>query len=261
MKVRHMLPRDGIRAVAIAVGLWVIWTVATWWFEGRINTLGRPDAVADRLVYSITVNLGIGILGAAFTLRYLLRAGLLARPTGFGAPSRTLLWVPLAIVAGLGLYFGQGAPSTDAIVIVNGFAQVLVVSIAEILVCWVVVAGVFVRVVPSRRRMNLIVAAVVASVLFGVYHLAHSAPFNTVGMVGLLTLIGLLTSAVFFVSQDAYATIAFHNFLGVFGVVQALAAQDRLAVFAALQWPLIGTAAAALAVLVLADRLIVRRSM
>ena len=35
-------------------------------------------------------------------------------------------------------------------------------------------------------------------------------------------------SAHFFLSRDIYATIVFHNFLGVFGVVQALAASGRL---------------------------------
>lgn len=260
MKVGHMFLQNGSKAIAVAFGLWAIWTFATWWFEGRIETLARPGAVNDRLIYAITVNVGIGVLGAAFALRYLLWAELLTRPTGFGSPARTLLRMPLAVAAGLGLYFAQGAPSTDAIVILNGFAQVLVVSIAEVMVCWAVVAGVLVRVLPGRRWMSASVASVAASVLFGVYHLAHSAPFNTAFMVGLLTLIGLLTSALFFISRDVYATIAFHNFLGVFGVVRALAAQDRLVAFEVLQWPLVGTAAAALAVLVLADRLIVRRS-
>lgn len=36
----------------------------------------------------------------------------------------------------------------------------------------------------------MIVAAIVASVLFGVYHFAHSPPFNTVDLVVLLTAIG-----------------------------------------------------------------------
>jgi len=76
----------------------------------------------------------------------------------------------------------------------------------------------------------------------------------------LLILIGLLPSAFFFISRDVYATIVFHNFLGVFGVIRAFAAQDKLSAFQVPQWPLIGTAAISLAVLVLADKLVIRRS-
>jgi hypothetical protein len=103
------------------------------------------------------------------------------------------------------------------------------------------------------------VAAVVACLAFGAYHFAHSAPFNTVGMVAFLGVIGLLTSLVFFLSRDVYCTILFHDFPGVFGVVQAQAAQHNLGAFQTVQVPLVGTALAALLILVAADRLIVRR--
>lgn len=46
-----------------------------------------------------------------------------------------------------------------------------------------------------------------------------------------LTAIGLVTSAYFFVSRDVYGTIAFHNFLGIFGVIQALGTSGNLANF------------------------------
>lgn len=247
-------------AITAALCLWAVWTFATWWFEGRIGTFARPDAVADRLIYTGVVNVVIGTIGGALTLRYLLRNGILAkREAGLGRPARTLLWVLVAFALGLAAYFGQGAPSVDAIVILNAFSQVLVVSIAEVVVCWAVVGGVLANTIFDRNWLSIPAAALVASVLFGVYHFAHSAPFNTIGMVGFLTVIGMLTSIVFFVSRDVYATVVFHNFLGVFGVLDAMAAQDKLASFQILQWPLIGTAAMALAVLVLAQTLIIRR--
>ena len=59
-------------------------------------------------------------------------------------------------------------------------------------------------------------------------------------MVALLTGVGFVTSAYFFLSRDIYATIVFHNFLGVFGVVQALAASGRLETLNSLQPTLIG---------------------
>lgn len=113
---------------------------------------------------------------------------------------------------------------------------------------------------PRGPAVSIVGAALVASLLFGLYHFAHSAPFNTPGMVALLSVIGLVTSAFFFIVRDIYATIVFHNCLGVFGVVQALAASDQLSAFADLQLPLLVMAAAAVAVLILLDWAILRRA-
>ena len=134
----------------------------------------------------------------------------------------------------------------------NAYSQVFVVSMAEVVVCWSVAATMVALGIKASKWVAIPVAAAVASLLFGAYHFAHSPPFNTVGMVSFLSVIGLLTSAVFFVSRDVYATILFHNFLGMFGVVQALAAQDKLAVFQTVQAPLVGTALVALSQAVLA---------
>ena len=98
-------------------------------------------------------------------------------------------------------------------------------------------------------RLAWLPAALAASVLFGLYHFAHSSPFSTIPMVALLTGVGFVTSAFFFLSRDIYATIVLHNFLGVFGVVQALAASGRLETLNSLQPTLIGMAAATAVVL------------
>jgi hypothetical protein len=68
-------------------------------------------------------------------------------------------------------------------------------------------------------------------------------------MVGFLSVVGLFSGAFFFASRDVIATTVFHNFLGTFGVVKALAASGSVERMAAPQWPLIGTAAITLAVL------------
>jgi hypothetical protein len=142
--------------------------------------------------------------------------------------------------------------------VVNAFAQVFVVSMAEVMVCWALVGGMVALGVGGSRWASITFAVVVASLLFGFYHFAHSAPFNTPRMVIFLSVIGLMTSVFFFVSRDVYATILFHNFLGAFGVVQALAAQQNLGAFEVLQVPLIATAIAALVVLVTVDALVIR---
>jgi hypothetical protein len=96
----------------------------------------------------------------------------------------------------------------------------------------------------------VILAALIASVLFGVYHFAHSPPFNTVGTVVFLSVIGLVTSVFFFVSRDVYGTIAFHNFQGTFGVIGALEASGNLASFVRPVIPLLVMAVVAIAVLI-----------
>jgi membrane protease YdiL (CAAX protease family) len=136
---------------------------------------------------------------------------------------------------------------------------VFVVSVAEVLVCWSLVGATFESVLqPRLGRGAVFVAAVVAAVLFGLYHFAHSAPFNTWAMVGLLAVVGLVTGLFFFVSRDALGTAVFHNFLGTFGVTQALEKAGALGTLEVLQPPLVGTALTTAAVLMVGYKLVQR---
>ena len=249
------------KALVAALALYLVWTFATWLLEGRIETLLRPDAVADRLIYAIVANLLLGIVGAVVLLRFILNwTGAARSAAGFGSLARTAVAVVAGLVLGLAFYALSGGATSDPIVITNAFAQVLVVSAAEVIVCWAVVGSVTESAFRgSGRWLAIGLAAVVASILFGVYHFAHSVPFNTLGMVAFLSAIGLVTSLFFFVSRDVYGTIAFHNFLGVLGVVNALAAKDQLQPMMQLQVPLLVTAAVTVVALVLADRFVLRR--
>jgi hypothetical protein len=255
-------------AAISALALFFVWTAATWFLEGRIQTFLRPEAVVDRLVYVVVANLLIGIVGVALVLRFAFASGGGDRSdTGFGARTPSVIWTIGGIALGLALYLVQGAPSYDPIVILNSYAQVFAVSVAEVLVCWAAVGGILWGAFGESRWLGAasrwlaaFVAAVIASALFGLYHFGHSAPFNTIGMVAFLSFVGLWTSAFFFSSRDVYATIAFHNFLGVFGVVQALAAADQLGTFKTPQVPLLGTAIVALLVLIAVDVFVIRRA-
>jgi hypothetical protein len=130
----------------------------------------------------------------------------------------------------------------------------LVGSIAEVLVCWAVVGGVAEALLRDERGrwVSVILAALIASVLFGIFHFAHSPPFNTVGTVVFLSMIGLVTSAFFFASRDVYGTIAFHNFQGIFGVIGALEASGNLASFERPLIPVLVMAVVAIAALIAA---------
>lgn len=243
-----------------ALALFLLWTASTWFLEGRLRTLLRPEAVADRIVYAVVANLLIGTLGSAIVLALAIRSGAINRAdAGFGVRSPSIMWLALGAVVGLAAYVVQGAPIRDPVVIVNVFAQVFVVSAAEVLVCWAVLGSILESVLGAPRWLASLIAAVVASGFFGLYHFGHSPPFDTLGMVVFLAAIGLVTSAFFLVSRDIYATIVFHNFLGVIGVIQSLAAAGRLGGLATPQVPLLAMAVVTLLLLVAVDALFIRR--
>jgi len=223
------------RALVFALALYLLWVLVTYLLEGRILTLQRPEATGARLAYALVANIFIGIGGSALVIRLLSNSGeLSARQAGFRGLQHAGVAVVIGAVLGLVIYALQGAPSFNPVVFLNAYAQVLVVSVAEVLVCWAVVGSLSHSLLQAQgqgRWVSVILAAIVASVLFGVYHFAHSPPFNTIGLVVFLTVIGLLTSLFFFVSRDVYGTIAFHNFLGIFGVISALDASGNLASF------------------------------
>jgi hypothetical protein len=68
-----------------------------------------------------------------------------------------------------------------------------------------------------------------------------------------------MTGAFFFLSRNVCATAVFHDLLAVFGVVTALAADDRLTMYQTFQVPAFGMSLVAIVVLVVADILLVRR--
>jgi hypothetical protein len=242
------------RKVVLALALYLLWVLATYLLEGRILTLQRPEATGARMAYALVANILVGIGGSVLVVRLLSNSSEISAPhVGFRGLRHATVAVAVGVVLGFAVYAIQGAPSLNLVVVLNAYAQVLVVSVAEVLVCWVVAGTVAESLLRDRGRwVSAILAAIIASVLFGVYHFAHSPPFDTVGFVILLTVIGLVTSAFFFVSRDVYGTIAFHNFLGIFGVIQALGASGNLASFERPVVPLLVMAVVAITVLILA---------
>ena len=245
-------------AIASAIILYLVWVLATYLLEGRIHTFLRPEAMGARLSYALIANVLIGIGGSALVIRILSRSATYSvAQAGFRGFGHAAIAVVIGVVLGFALYAVQGAPTWNPVVLINAYSQVLVGSIAEILVCWAVIGSASQALLQDRGRwVSLILAAIIASVFFGAYHFAHSPPFNTVPMVLFLSAVGLVTSAFFFVSRDVYGTIAFHNFLGILGVIRALEASGNLSVFESPILPLWIMAVVAVALLIAAQVLL-----
>lgn len=239
------------RRTALGTGmvLFVVWSLATWVLEGRIHTLLRPGAVTDRVVYALVGNLLLGVVAGLACVVYFVRNGALeAQAAGLGSARRTLAAIAVGLGMGLGLYLTLKPPTMNPVVMLNAFSQVFVVSAAEVVVCWAVV-GATVEAALGKGRTATPLAGLVAAAFFGLYHFAHSPPFNTWAMVGFLTIVGLGTGAFFFLVRDVVGTVVFHNFLGMLGVLQALAKADALSTLERIQPALLGTAALGVATL------------
>lgn len=248
----------GARAVVAALALVAVWTLATYLLEARLGTFLRPD-VTNRFIYTVVANMLIGTIGSALVIQVIVRRAESPRFTTYGLakPIRILILVPLATaLAGLVL-LGQELPTSGPVVLANAAAQVLVVSIAEVVVCWALFGAVL-RNALGPGLKSAVIAIVSSALVFGLYHFAHSPPFNTPGMVALLSVVGVATGVFFFLGGDIYSTILLHNAFAIRGVMQALADSGNLDRYASPQLSLIATALAAVVVLGIADVLLIR---
>jgi hypothetical protein len=258
---RLMSPTQRTWAVLLALLLYLVWALVTYLLEGRLRTFLRPEAREDRLAYALVANLAIGVVAAAVLLRYFLRWRVVTlKQVGLRALRHTLVCSAVAMALGVAAYGVLRPASLNPIVVGNVFAQTLNVSAAEVLVCWAA-TGPLLRVSLRLRppSLSVPVAVLVCSTLFGVYHFAHSVPFNSPRVVIFLSAVGLFTSVFYFFSRDLYATVLFHNWLGVVGVTQALAESGRLSTFETPLPMLHATAAFGVVLLVALDVLWLRR--
>jgi hypothetical protein len=246
------------QAVAAAFALFAVWTLATYLLEARLGTFLKPDATT-RVVYTVVANVLIGTIGAALVIRALVRRAQLppVTPYGIARPLRTLVLVPVAAVLAALFLVSQQLPTSVPVVLANASAQVLVVSIAEVVVCWALLGAVL-RNALGPGLVSAGIAVVSAALAFGVYHFAHSPPFNTPAMVLLLSGVGAATGIFFFLGGDLYGTIVLHNAFAMRGVIQALNESGSLDRYATPQLSLIATAVTAVVVLVIADVVLIR---
>jgi hypothetical protein len=173
----------------------------------------------SRMTYVVIANIAIGTVLSAIAIRYLLKAQ-------FVKPEQLRLNKPrlrtaASIIAsaaggGLALFMLQNPRTTEPIVVFNAFMQVLPVSIAEVLLCWALIGSSFeslTKNINKGRIVSFIVGAIAASVLFGVYHYAHSPSFNRTSMVLFLMLPSIATAITYFLGRNVYAAVMVQNFI------------------------------------------------
>jgi hypothetical protein len=258
------------RLVLIAITVYIVWLLATYLLEGRINLLQKPNPFG-RFTYAIIANILIGTIIAILSLRPSIKSRFSTLDQlGFQPIRRTLIIAAIAAIIGFFLFVAQRPASLNAIVIMNVFAQTLPTSIAEVLICWALLGVTFESLIGKRRRIkndidnnkkgrvtSIIAGGAVATILFGIYHFAHSPPFNQPIMVLLLMYPGILTSIIYFIGRDIYAAIIFHNFQALFGVMAGISIEP----FTRLLYPVIILGIASMFVLVISDMLLIRRRM
>lgn len=255
---REVYPTTKI--IITAVAIYLGWMLATYLLEGRVHLLQKPNPLA-RLTYAVIANMIIGTVIAIWLLGPSILQRFVTIPQlGFQSPlKRVITAVIIAGLIGFALFVIQKPASLNAIVILNVFSQTLPGSIAEVVICWAVVGtafeSIFFRQKP-KKIISIIVGAAVSTILFGIYHFAHSPPFNQPNMVLFIMYPGVLTSIVYFIGRDIYAAVVFHNFQALLGVMNNVKIESLLH-FA---YPVIIIAIASIAILVISDLLVVRKT-
>jgi hypothetical protein len=102
--------------------------------------------VLGRFEYAIIVNMIIGTVAAFWLIRryHIVSKFVSAKQLGFQQVNRRFIIVlVISSLLGFGLFLFQRPVSLNPIIISNVFAQTLPVSIAEVVVCWVIVGASF----------------------------------------------------------------------------------------------------------------------
>jgi hypothetical protein len=266
MSEEEIKPRNALKLIAIALLIYIIWVAATYILEGRIHLFEKVDPI-DRMAYVVIANIAIGTVLSAIAIRYLLKAQLI-KPEQLGLSKsrlRTAAIIGSAVVGGLTLFVLQNPRTLEPLIVFNVFMQALPVSIAEVMVCWALIGSSFESVARNNNNNNnkrrivssVIVSAVAASVLFGVYHYAHSPPFNQTTIVLFLMLPSIATAVTFFLGRDIYAAVIVQNFMGIVGVLAGL---PNLEVYRQPMVPIYALSAVSVAALVISVSVMLKRT-
>jgi hypothetical protein len=87
-----------IKFIAVAIGIYLVWILATYFLEGRINLLQKPNPLG-RLIYTVIANMIIGTVIAIWLLRpSILQRFVTSKQLGFQSPLKRV--VIAVVIAG-----------------------------------------------------------------------------------------------------------------------------------------------------------------
>jgi hypothetical protein len=262
MTKQEVSSRNALKLIAIALSVYLIWVAATYILEGRIHLFQKIDPIG-RTTYVVIANIAIGTILSAIAIRYLLKAQLLkSEQLGLSRSRlRTAAIIASAAAGGLVLFMLQNPRTTEPIIVFNVFMQALPVSIAEVMVCWALIGSSCESLAKNKNKRrfvsSILVGAVAASVLFGVYHYAHSPPFNQTSVVLFLMLPSIATAVTYFLGRDIYAAVIVQNFMGIVGVLSNL---PSLEAFRQQMVPIYALSAVSVAALIISVAMTLKRS-
>jgi hypothetical protein len=265
------------KLILLSISVYLIWLLATYMLEGRVSLLERVDPIG-RMEYAVITNIFIGTVFGFIMLKSSLHNKFVTqKQLGFNPPKRIIILVAVAASVGFVLFFSGNPASVDPIMIANIFSQTLPTSIAEVVICWIVVGTALEALVKGKMEkredndvikvnrirndkfvslLAILVGATVSIVLFGIYHFAHSPPFNQPSMVLFLMIPAILTSMFYFIGREIYSTITIHNFLALIGVSGSI---DITALTQPL-YPVMIIALVSITVLIALDTCLIRRT-
>jgi hypothetical protein len=118
-----------IQALWWSLALFLAWTAAMYFFEGRIELLKQSPLEWGRWFYVLVANVLVGTIAATWVLQSILKAQVATvEQMGF----RTLLAFTLAVATGGAFLLVQQDVSWTPMLLLNAFAMVLQTTIAEI---------------------------------------------------------------------------------------------------------------------------------
>jgi hypothetical protein len=205
------------------MALYLTWMLATYVTEGRLGLLLRPNS-DDLVAYGLIANIFVGVGLAALVLRLALSSKTVTlEQVGLRSWRRLPLAVVLAGLGGIGLFVAQNPYVADPLTLVNAFAYILPIAIAEVLVCWAALGTSLESLTHSQGRVFSTLTGILgANLFFSLYHFARSSPYNQPEMVFFFFLPGLVTSLIYFVlERDLYATIWIQSLLGMIGLIRS----------------------------------------
>ncbi|HNB04259.1 MAG TPA: hypothetical protein PLV88_08205, partial [Methanoregulaceae archaeon] len=152
---------DSCRILVLASLTYLVWVIVTYLLEGRILTLLRPEAVIDRTAYTLIANILIGIILALLVIRKAERTRLISlESAGFRPLKRTIIAVIIAFLGGLAILLIQHHGAPNLVVLLNVYAQVLTVTIAEIVICWGMIGSITEGTLSKKGRIIAIAGGI-----------------------------------------------------------------------------------------------------